>query len=110
MPEVYDKNYEHKQTQTRQLGEKNPSSVITEQDAIELRVLYTKLERKEIIPLFSQYNERTIVSIISGQNWKHVPIYHKRQKRWTFPDKWSEIQIKNFKVDIERILDKYDIR
>lgn len=51
-----------------QQGEKNKKAIVTESDAIKIRALYTQKERKEIFQLFPLYSERTITSIISGQN------------------------------------------
>lgn len=107
MPEVYQTNYKHTVLQTRQLGELNPQSIITLEDALKIRILYSQYERKQIIQWFPQYKERTIVSIISGQNWKHIPIYKKREKRWTFPEKWTQQEINNFNKRKEMILYEY---
>lgn len=108
MPEVYEKQYIHLQEKTRQLGEKNPQNIINEQDVIEIRILYTIWPRKKIIEHFSAYKERTIISIISGQNWKHLPIYHKRERRWTFPNTWNNEQIEFFINMKGEILKKYE--
>ena len=51
-----------------QNGKDNFASIVSEEDAIQIRALYTTKERKEIFKLFPQYSERTITAIISGQN------------------------------------------
>lgn len=76
-----------------------------EKEVIEMRILYQNLNRKEIFKAFPNYSERVITSIISGQNWKHLPIYKKRQKQWVFPEKWNDEQIQEFKNAISIISD-----
>lgn len=61
-----------------QPGEENPAAVLNEQDVLNMRILYTKYERNIIFMLYPMYTERTITSILSGQNWTHLPIYKKR--------------------------------
>lgn len=100
MPEVYEDNYTHINKKTRQLGDKNPASILNEEDVKHIRILYMDNTRQTIFSLFPQYNERLITSVLSGQNWGHLPIYHKKQKRWTYPDNWTETQIKDFQQEI----------
>lgn len=107
MPEVYNQNYTHEQTQKVQLGEKNPASVATENDVILIRVLYTIKTRDELYAYVPHLKERTIVSILSGQNWKHMPIYKKKEKRWTFPSTWTQEQIDIFNKRKDDILNEY---
>lgn len=78
-------------------GEENPNSIISEKDVVDMRALYQKKSRQEIFKYFTNYSERTIVSIISGQNWKHLPVYKKRKNKWEFPVDWSKQQIEDFK-------------
>ena len=88
MPEVFtDENkqyYDRCVNSTRrannQSGEQNTSAILTEEEVLNIRLMYVDHERKDIFKKYSQYNERLLTSIISGQNWKHLPIYKKRQK------------------------------
>lgn len=107
MPEVYKHKFTYKVTQKRELGEKNPASILTEEDVIIIRSLYTQKVRKEIIKLFPNYSERAIVSVLSGQNWKFLPIYQKKNKRWIYPDNWNDKQIKDFMERKDKILNEY---
>lgn len=100
MPEVYEENYKHCYKKTRQLGDKNPASILNTEDVKHMRILYMDNTRQTIFSVFPQYNERLITSILSGQNWGHLPIYHKKQKRWTYPEGWKENQIKEFQEEI----------
>lgn len=75
-----------------------------EQDVIHMRILYTTVDKYEVIKRYPQYEERTIVSILMGQNWKQFPIYRKkaykdRPKGWEYPKEWTEEQIDNFKKE-----------
>lgn len=76
-----------------QNGEKNLNSVCLEEDVIKIRKMYVKKERKEIFKIFPQYSQRLITSIISGQNWKNLPIYKKREKKWIYPSNYTEKEI-----------------
>lgn len=100
MPEVYEDNYVHSYTKTRQLGDKNPAAILNVEDVKHMRILYMDNTRQTIFALFPQYNERLITSIISGQNWGHLPIYRKKQKRWTYPEGWTEVQIQQFQDEV----------
>jgi group I intron endonuclease len=79
-------------------GEINPAAIVAEKDAIKMRIAYQTKERKDIFEEFNNYSERTITSIISGQNWKHLPVYKKRDSKWIFPENWTEDQIEEFKI------------
>ena len=70
------------------------------EDVKHMRILYMDNTRQTIFSIFPQYNERLITSVLSGQNWGHLPIYHKKQKRWTYPEGWKENQIKEFQEEI----------
>lgn len=107
MPEVYTQNYVHEQTQKVQLGEKNPASIATENDVVLLRSLYVIKTREELYEFAPHLKERTIVSILSGQNWKHMPIYKKKEKRWTFPSTWTNEQIEEFNKRKEEIINEH---
>lgn len=72
-----------------QPGEENPQAILTEEDVINIRVLYSKFERNIIFMIFSNFTERTITSVISGQNWTHIPIYKKRGHTWSYPSSYS---------------------
>lgn len=74
----------------RRPGEGNPAALLNEKDVIRMRVFYQTKSRDKIFLLFPQYKERTIKSILTGQNWKHLPIYKKQQKIWLFPDNWPK--------------------
>ena len=102
MPEVYNKNYYHEIRSSNQFGDNNPSSKICSKDVIKIRILYIDNIREKIFNFFPQYNKRLITSIISGQNWKHLPIYKKKQKRWTYPKEFTDDEINNFKSFIEK--------
>lgn len=89
-PEVFteENNKYYKETQEKykrtnnQNGSDNASAILNEEDVMCIRKMYVYHERKEIFKAFPQYSERAITSIISGQNWKHLPIYKKREKQW----------------------------
>lgn len=82
-----------------QPGEENPAAVLNEQDVLNMRILYTKYERNIIFMLYPMYTERTITSILSGQNWTHLPIYKKRGHTWSFPSNYnSEDKIDFYKI------------
>ena len=51
-----------------QNGENNASAILTERDVLNIRLMYTTKERKDIFKEYPQYTERTITSVISGQN------------------------------------------
>lgn len=89
-----------------QQGEHNKKAIVTELDVIKIRALYTQKERKEIFQLFPLYSERTITSIISGQNWKHLPIYQKRKKCWIYPDNYTITEQKQWLERIKNICSK----
>lgn len=99
MPEVFtDENRAYYEStkkenywQTGQCGENNVAALLTEKDVMVMRKMYVTNERKAIFEAFPQYTERTIVSILSGQNWRHLPIYHKRKGIWTLNGgPWNE--------------------
>lgn len=89
-PEVFtiENNNYYKQTQKKyqrtlnQNGLNNCMAILNEQTVMLIRKYYMTLERAEIFKLFPQYSKRVITSVISGQNWKHLPIYKKREKQW----------------------------
>lgn len=76
MPEVFTK--ENKQyydsvayknrSWNNQDGINNPANLVKFDDVIRMRVLYEHYNRNFIFSIFPQYSERTITSIISGQN------------------------------------------
>lgn len=76
MPEVFtDENkqyYDRCVNSTRrannQNGEQNTSAILTEKEVLDIRLMYVDHERKNIFKKYSQYNERLLTSIISGQN------------------------------------------
>ena len=85
-------------------GSDNPASVLTEDEVIIMRSLYTKYERNIIINIFPQYSERLIVSILSGQNWKVLPVYKKRGHAWSFPLNYNK---EAFLLQVDQIIDYY---
>lgn len=108
MPEVYIENYFYSPTDSYQNGEHNASSKLKEYDVLKMRVMYSIMPRNNIIEYYQdKYSERAIVSIISGQNWKYLPLYKKREKRWLFPDNWTALQIEDFKIWKELILNEF---
>lgn len=112
MPEVFNKENreyylkikEQNRRTSNQYGEDNCMATLTEKDVIKIRVLYTVWERKRIFNEFNNFSQRLITSIISGQNWKQLPIYQKRKKQWIYPDNWTELQNKEFEKIKEEIL------
>lgn len=74
----------------RKPGELNPAAILSEEDVICMRAIYTSKQRSYVFEVFPEYKERTIISILMGQNWKHLPIYKKREKIWLFPKEWKE--------------------
>lgn len=89
--------YKSKQVHTgyRQRGEDSPTSILTEEEVIRIRILYETLTFKEL-SVKMNCNERVIKSIIYGQNWKHLPIYKKREKIWVYPKEWSDKMKQDF--------------
>ena len=100
MSEVYEENYKHSYKKTRELGDKNPKAILNTEDVKRIRILYMDNTRQRIFSMFPQYTERVITSVLSGQNWGHLPIYRKKQKRWTYPEEWEENQIKEFQEEV----------
>lgn len=99
LQEYYRYNLTH--SGARRPGELNPASVVSNKDALQMRILYQTKDKYAIIRMFPQYSERTIVSILMGQNWKHLPIYRKRKYKdrevgWEYPPQWSQSQIDDF--------------
>lgn len=76
MPEVFtDENkqyYDRCVNSTRRTnnhnGEQNTSAILTEKEVLDIRLMYVDHERKDIFKKYSQYGERLLTSIISGQN------------------------------------------
>lgn len=90
----------------RKPGELNPASILKEQDVIKMRALYTIKKRNEIIALFPEYKERTVISILTGQNWKHLPVYQKRNKIWSFPLDWDSNNKIEFLNKVKEIINE----
>lgn len=101
LEEYYRYNYLH--SGPKKPGEDNPASILKEKDVIKMRALYTIKKRSDIFPYFPEYKERTIISILSGQNWKHLPIYQKQNKIWVFPSTWSSEQKVEFLNKVKEI-------
>lgn len=70
-----------------QNGEDNHAAVLTTETVMDIRQMYVNHNRQEIFNKYPNINQRTITSIISGQNWKHLPIYKKREKIWVYPER-----------------------
>ena len=92
----------------RKPGELNPAAIVSDADALKMRILYQIKDKYQIFSLFPQYNQRTIVSILMGQNWKHIPIYRKRKngsrpKGWEFPDDWTQARRIEFLKEIDNV-------
>ena len=66
--EYYDKCVDLSRRVNNQNGENNTSSILTEKEVLDIRLMYVTNERKDIFKKYSQYNERLLTSIISGQN------------------------------------------
>lgn len=97
LKEYYKLNYlQHAIGGRNRNGEDNPTSILKEKEVIEIRRLYQQKVRNDIFKEFSQYSKRVITSIISGQNWKHLPIFKKRDKKWIYPSDWSVEQKQDF--------------
>ena len=102
LKEYYYQNYLEKAIGGRNRhGEDNPMALTNEKDVLKMRIMYQFKERKEIFQLFPKYTSRNIVAIISGQNWKHLPYYKKREKQWVYPSDWTLEQINDFIQFIE---------
>ena len=93
MPEVFtEENKQYweerrlKSLSEKQLGEKNRMHIAKEKDVMNMRSLYVTHDIKSICTKYPQYTPRLIKSILSGQNWKHLPVYKKREQRWIFPE------------------------
>lgn len=52
----------------RKSGELNPAAIVSDEDALKIRIAYINHQKQEIFQMFPQYKERTIVSILMGQN------------------------------------------
>lgn len=76
MPEVFtleNKEYYNKCVNSarrvnNQNGENNASAILTEEEVLNIRLMYVTEDRKTIFQKYPQYNERLLTSIISGQN------------------------------------------
>lgn len=92
----------------RKPGELNPAAIVSDEDALKIRIAYINHQKQEIFQMFPQYKERTIVSILMGQNWKHIPIYRKRvcgkrPKGWEFPLNWDKDRKKEFLNEVNNV-------
>lgn len=92
----------------RKPGELNPAAIVSDKDALRMRILYRALDKYQIFNLFPQYTQRTIVSILMGQNWKHIPIYRKRKtkdrpKGWEFPQDWDSHKKEQFLKEVDNV-------
>lgn len=92
MPEVFtEENYDYYKTNRgwtlHQEGSNNRMAQLTEDIVMNMRQLYVNHDRNYIFQQYPMFSERLITSVISGQNWKHLPIYKKREKKWIFPKK-----------------------
>lgn len=100
MPEVFtleNKEYYNKcinsaRRVNNQYGENNASAILTEQEVLNIRLMYVTEDRNTIFQEYPQYSERLLTSVISGQNWKHLPIYKKRQKQWIWKEEKYEFE------------------
>ena len=106
LAEYYHNNIVH--SGCRKPGELNPAAIVSDKDALQIRIAYINHQKKEIFDMFPQYKERTIVSILMGQNWKHIPIYRKRvngnrPKGWEFPQDWDEQKKEEFLAEVENV-------
>lgn len=52
----------------RRPGENNPAAIVKEKDVIMMRQMYVEHDRNYIFKQFPSYSQRTIVSILTGQN------------------------------------------
>lgn len=83
-------------------GEENPQSIFTEKQVLDIRILYTFLERQMIFLIFDNYSERTVTSILSGQNWNFLLVYKKQGYVWSFPSSYTEEKKQQMKDYIEQ--------
>lgn len=110
MPEVYQEKYTYKGIYSYQSGERNKMAVSNDLDVLKMRIMYSIFKRQVIFDYFKdKYSERTITSIISGQNWKHLPIYKKRERRWLFPEQWTEKEIYEFTVFQQKVVEEFPL-
>ena len=76
MPEVFtleNKEYYNKcinsaRRVNNQYGENNASAILTEQEVLNIRLMYVTEDRNTIFQEYPQYSERLLTSVISGQN------------------------------------------
>lgn len=66
--EYYDNCVNLTRRANNQNGEDNTSAILNEKEVLDIRLMYVTNERKDIFKKYSQYNERLLTSIISGQN------------------------------------------
>lgn len=72
------------------IGEKKHSALYTDEQMLEIRKEYVYTPLKE---LYEKYGKKNI-SLDSFRNsvlrrYSNLPIYHKRQKKWTYPSDWN---------------------
>lgn len=103
-PAIYNQNYYYKGADQTNGG--RVMSVVDDVTAIILRCLYSIHTREEIFQYYPEINQRTIVSILSGQSRRFLPLFKKQQHRWLFPTDWDDEQIENFKQNIQQYIDK----
>lgn len=68
-------------------GEKNPQSRFTEQQVMELRIMYSKgMTLKDIPEKYKQIaSNSAIQAIFYGKTYKHLPIWNKKEQKWIEP-------------------------
>lgn len=72
-----------KDTFIKNKGGNNPNAKLTNEDVIKIREMYVNKTLTEIYPLYeSQISFYELKKIVYGSQFKSLPIYKKREKKW----------------------------
>lgn len=70
-------------TTSARKGETNGRAKITDEEVIKIRKMYVNNDLNTIYKLYSdRVSFSTMKKIVYGQQFKHLPIYKKREKKW----------------------------
>lgn len=85
MPEIYtneNKDYYKKQTQ---IGELSKRAIFTDDEVLQFRRRYQEETAREIhLEVKDKISLQGLQSILSGRTYKHLPIYYKKEKKWSY--------------------------
>ena len=70
-------------TTSARKGKTNGRAKITDEEVIKIRQMYVDNDLNTIYELYSdRVSFSTMKKIVYGQQFKHLPIYKKREKKW----------------------------